>query len=43
MTTVMIVHSTCGSRVYIGMYIAWLVNVVFTITNNFNEIVPSYA
>ena len=34
MTTVMIVHSTCGSRVYIGMYIqsfmiAWLVNVVF--------------
>ena len=45
MTTVMIVHSTCGSRVYIGMYIhdCMIVNVVFTITNNLKQIVPSYA
>ena len=40
MTTVMIVHSACGSRVYISstFMIAWL---VFTITNNLIHIVSS--
>ena len=49
MTTVMIVHSTCGSRVYIGMYIHDCMtsecsdNKCFTITNNLKQIVPSYT
>ena len=38
----MIVHSTCDSRVCTFM-IARLVNVVFTMTNNLKQIIPSYA
>ena len=49
MTTVMIVPTTCCSRVYIGMYIHDCMNSecsdnkCFTITNNSKQIVPSYT
>ena len=43
MTTVMIVHSTSGSRVYIGMYIPDRMISDNTITNNLKQIISSYA
>ena len=41
MTTVMIVHSTCGSRVYI-VRTFMIAGLVFTITNNLKQIVSCY-
>ena len=48
MNIVMIVHSTCGSRVYISMYIYDCMtnecsDNMYIITNNLKQIVPSYA